>query len=188
MLVNKENELSQGYDAKLRKICNRRLQASDRLYADLTRMLGDGGKAGYSYWVASAYRSRNRQQALINEDVRKFVAQGMTKEAALAKTLEETMPAGHSEHETGLALDILCSDNMKMDVTQEQSKGNQWLREHCAEYGFILRYPKEAVSKTQISYEPWHFRYVGIEAAQFITSHNLTLEEFWEMAVNASPQ
>lgn len=182
VLVNKEYELSQDYDAKLRKICNRRLQASDRLYADLTNMLHDGGEAGFTYWVASAYRSRQRQQTLINEDVRKLVAQGMSQEDALAKTLEETMPAGHSEHETGLALDILCSDNMKMDVTQEQCKGNEWLRQHCAEYGFILRYPKEAVAKTKISYEPWHFRYVGVEAAQFITSHNLTLEEFWALA------
>lgn len=120
MLVNKEYALSDEYDRKLRKICNKRLQASERLYADLTTMLHAGEEAGYSYWIASAYRSRECQQALINQDVQKLVAQGMSKDDALAKT--------------------------------------------------------------GISYEPWHFRYVGVQAAEFITRHGLTLEQFCRLA------
>lgn len=182
VLVNKERELSADYDAALRKICNKRLQASDRMYTDLTGMLYDAKKAGYSLWIASAYRSRERQQTLVNEDVYKLMRQGVSEQEALEKTLQETMPAGHSEHETGLALDILSSDYLKLDEKQETYPGNQWLREHCAEYGFILRYPKDKVAETQISYEPWHFRYVGQEAAQFITSHHITLERFVKIA------
>lgn len=181
VLVNKENALSQDYDSSLRSICNGRLKASSYLYDALTDMLHDAGEAGYSFWIPSAYRSRQWQQSLVNQDVRKFMEQGMSEEEALEKTLEETMPAGHSEHETGLALDILCSDNMNMDISQEQSAGNIWLREHCHEYGFILRYPKEDEEITGISYEPWHFRYVGKEAAGFIVEHGLTLEEFCKM-------
>lgn len=88
------------------------------------------------------------------------------------------MPAGYSEHQTGLALDILSSSNLNMDASQENTKENQWMKEHCYEYGFILRYPKDKENITQISYEPWHFRYVGKEAAKYMKENQLTLEEF----------
>ena len=102
----------------------------------------------------------------------------MSYEEALQETYRQVMPAGYSEHETGLALDILVSGNSNMDNTQEVFPGNQWLRAHCAEYGFILRYPKEKEEITGIDYEPWHFRYVGKEAARYLTKYDLTLEEF----------
>lgn len=181
VLVNKDHELAKDYQAGLRSICNKRLKASNYIYKDLANMLEAGANEGHSFWIASAYRSRQRQQALINEDVRKFKKQGMSEEEALAKTLEETMPAGYSEHETGLALDILDSNNMKMDQTQENYEGNQWLRDHCHEFGFILRYPKEKEGITLISYEPWHLRYVGMEAAAYMKAHDLTLEEFHQL-------
>lgn len=178
VLVNKEHELDESYDPKLRTICNGRLEASDRMYQDLTKMLHAAGDAGYEYWIASAYRSRQRQQELIDEDVETLMEKGWSYEDALEQTLRETMPAGYSEHETGLALDILCSGNMNMDDSQANEPGNQWLVEHCSEYGFILRYPKDKETVTGIDYEPWHFRYVGRDAAVFIMEHNLTLEDF----------
>lgn len=179
VIANKELELPQDYNPKLRDICNGRLQAADVIYADLAAMLEAAGDAGFEYWIASGYRSRQKQQELIDEDVRRFMRDGMSYEAALEKTLEETMPAGHSEHETGLSLDILCSGNMDMNAAQAYEPGNEWLVAHCAEYGFILRYPADKEAITGIAYEPWHFRYVGREAAKFMTEHELTLEEFW---------
>jgi D-alanyl-D-alanine carboxypeptidase len=184
VLVNKEHELDEDYDSKLRSICKGRLMASDRLYEDLCAMLHAAGTEGYDYWIASAYRSRERQQELVDEDVSALMQKGFSYEDALEETLRETMPAGYSEHETGLALDILCSGNTAMDVSQADEPGNQWLMQHCQEYGFILRYPEDKVSVTEIDYEPWHFRYVGKEAARYITEHGLTLEEFVEMAMN----
>lgn len=181
VLVNKDNELCSEYDPQLRTICNGRLEASERLYEDLCAMLQAAGEAGYDYWIASAYRSRSRQQELIDEDVSALTQQGLSYQEALARTLRETMPAGHSEHETGLALDILCSGNTNMDVSQANEPGNEWLVTHCWEYGFILRYPEDKEDVTQIAYEPWHFRYVGREAAQFLTEEGITLEEFFEM-------
>jgi D-alanyl-D-alanine carboxypeptidase len=181
VLVNKENELDVDYDASLRSICKGRLQASDRLYDDLCAMLKAAQDAGYGYWIASAYRSRERQQELIDEDVAALMKKGYSYANALEETLMDTMPAGYSEHETGLALDILCSGNMNMDVSQADEKGNQWLVDHAAEYGFILRYPEDKVAVTEIEYEPWHFRYVGKEAAKYITENGLTLEEFWDI-------
>jgi D-alanyl-D-alanine carboxypeptidase len=180
VLVNKENALDTNYDARLKTICNGRLQASQWMYEDLCAMLEAAGEEGYDYWIASAYRSRQRQQELIDDDVAERMEQGKSYDEALAETLMETMPAGYSEHETGLALDILCSGNMNMDESQAAEPGNQWLARHCQEYGFILRYPADKVSETEIDYEPWHFRYVGKEAAQYITENELTLEEFWE--------
>lgn len=177
-LVNKENVCPEQI-FPLRTICSGRLEAADILYSDLCQMLKDAGNAGYQFWIASAYRSADKQQALVNEDVANAMMQGLSYEDALAKTYEETMPAGYSEHQTGLALDILSSENMKMDITQENTPGNQWLQKHCYEYGFILRYPKEKEEVTEISYEPWHFRYVGKEAAKYLRKKQLTLEEFY---------
>lgn len=182
VLVNREHALEEGaYEDSLRSICNGRLQASDYLYDDLVDLLAAADEAGYQYWIASAYRSRERQQELVDEDVARHMAQGMNRQQALEKTYKQTMPAGKSEHETGLALDILCSENLNMDVTQAEEPGNKWLAEHAWEYGFILRYPADKEAVTGILYEPWHFRYVGKAAAAFLWENDLTLEEFWEV-------
>lgn len=178
VLVNKDNPLKDDYDADLIYICNGRLQASSRLYDSLTKMLADAAEEGFQCWVASAYRSRQKQQDLIDEDVSKLMHSGMSYENALTEVYKETMPAGCSEHETGLALDILCSGNTRMDQSQENEPGNKWLKENCYKYGFILRYPSDKSGITGVNYEPWHFRYVGKKAATFIMKNNLTLEEF----------
>lgn len=182
ILVNKEHAMEDAsYENNLRQICNGRLQASKVLYSDLVDLLAAAGEEGYQYWIASAYRSKERQQELVDEDVARYMAQGMSRQEALAKTYEQTMPAGKSEHETGLALDILCSENLNMDETQAEEPGNKWLVEHAHEYGFVLRYPADKEEITGIYYEPWHFRYVGKEAAVFLRENELTLEEFWEI-------
>lgn len=181
LLVNKEKELPLSYEAGLRNICEGRLQAADILYEDLRAMLKDGGQAGFQYWIASAYRDRAYQQGLVDEDVGKYMSKGYSYEAALEKTYEYTMPAGKSEHETGLALDILCSTNTLMDESQKDEPGNRWLVDHCHEYGFILRYPAGKEDVTGIKYEPWHFRYVGKEAATYLKGKGWTLEEFYEV-------
>ena len=182
ILVNRDHELEASSQPILRSICRGRLEAADILYEDLCDLLKAGGEAGYEYWIASAYRDRSYQQGLVDEDVEKYMSKGYSYEAALQKTYEYTMPAGASEHETGLALDILCSTNMAMDESQAYEPGNRWLVEHCHEYGFILRYPEDKVDVTGISYEPWHFRYVGKEAAAYLKEKGWTLEEFYEAA------
>ena len=81
---------------------------------------------------------------------------------------------------TGLAFDIVALDYQMLDQKQETTEENQWLREHCAEYGFILRYPKDKEDITGIDYESWHFRYVGVEIAEYIMENGISLEEFLE--------
>lgn len=177
VLVNKDNKIPDDFKADLMYICNGRLQASRVIYNDLTDMLEAAGREGYSYWIASAYRSREKQQKLVDEDVNEYMKQGMGYDEALKKTCEETMPAAYSEHETGLALDILCSDNTVMNQSQKYEPGNQWLRENSYKYGFILRYPENKEGITKINYESWHFRYVGKKMTKLMYEEDITLEE-----------
>ena len=103
----------------------------------------------------------------------------MTEDEAREETARWTMPPGCSEHETGLAVDIVATDNQRLDDTQEQTPETIWLHENCWRFGFILRYPAGKEDVTGIDYESWHYRYVGIEAARYLTEQQLTLDEFW---------
>ena len=90
-----------------------------------------------------------------------------------------TVP-GASEHQIGLALDIICNEYTSLTEGFGDTEAGKWLAENSYRYGFILRYPKGKEYITGIEYEPWHFRYVGVEAATVITKAGITLEEFWE--------
>ncbi len=109
------------------------------------------------------------------------MAQGMDYDSVCGEALKQVMPPGYSEHETGLALDIVSADYQLLDDNQETTAENIWLRENCWKYGFILRYPADKEDITQISYESWHFRYVGEEAAEYITSNGICLEEYLDL-------
>ena len=99
---------------------------------------------------------------------------GMTYEEALTATSQAVAVPGHSEHQIGLAVDIVGTDEMY-----------EWLGEHCWDYGFILRYPADRIPITGIKYEPWHFRYVGIELATELKTLGLCMEEYIAMLTEA---
>ena len=128
-----------------------------RIEEPLRQMLDDGAKAGLSMYVASAYRSSEKQKEVFNATMQDWMA---------------------NEHATGLAVDIIASEYEGLDDRQGETDEQKWLMEHCWEYGFILRYPPEKVDITGIIYEPWHYRYVGKTAAEEIMKKNLTLEEY----------
>lgn len=153
-------------------------QASDIAYDAMVKMLKEGRKEGLQFEVCSSYRSVARQQELLEEDIADLVKKGYTYTDAYEEVTKETMPPGYSEHATGLAFDIVALSYQMLNAKQEKTAENKWLRAHCAEYGFILRYPKDKMDVTQISYESWHFRYVGTAAAGYIMENDLTLEEF----------
>ncbi len=106
------------------------------------------------------------------------MAQGYSYEEAEELAGQVVAVPGTSEHQLGLALDLVSSEYRKLDEEQENTKGFKWLKEYSWEYGFILRYPNGETDITGIIYEPWHFRYVGLEAAKEITEAGLTLEEY----------
>ena len=179
MLVNKDHAVPDGYEVEEHWLKNGRVSVSDLMYDALKDMLTDGSEDGREFVVASGYRSSEYQNQLLEEDILDSMEKyGMTWQEAYDKESQETMPAGHSEHETGLAVDLVAVSYQVLDAQQEYTAENQWLREHCHEYGFILRYPEGKGDITGINYEPWHFRYVGKEAAREIMERGITLEEY----------
>lgn len=179
LLVNKEHELPEDYEVKLHWLNNGSCAVAEVMYEALKEMLTEGSADGREFAVASGYRSRERQRELLDEDILAAInGQGLSWQEAYEQETRETMPPGYSEHETGLAVDIVALNYQLLDEGQERTPENQWLQDNCWKYGFILRYPREKEEITGVSYEAWHFRYVGKEAAKEIMEQGITLEEY----------
>lgn len=181
ILVNKEHPLPENYEVDLLTMYDKVNRAAQMAYQPLNDMLAAGRAEGLSFEICSSYRDVRLQERLFAEDVEALMQQGLSYEAAYAEVEKETMPPGHSEHSTGLAFDIVALSYQMLDAGQGNTPETRWLHEHCAEYGFILRYPKGKEEITKISYESWHYRYVGVEAATYIMEHELCLEEYLEI-------
>lgn len=132
----------------------------------LRQMILDCRATGIECWLNCGYRSKDQQQTILDERIEEYQQDGLSYEQARAKALETVALPGYSEHETGLAMDIVCS------VTPT------WLHEHCWEYGFILRYPENKTHITGIAYEHWHYRYVGTKVSMAMKDTGLCLEEY----------
>lgn len=179
LLVNKTHKIPEGYEPELHWLNNGRCAVAEEMYDALSEMLTDGSDEGREFVVASGYRSQEMQEELLQEDIMADMLNlGFSYQEAYEKEIRETMPPGYSEHETGLAVDIVSLDYQILDEQQEWTEENRWLREHCSDYGFILRYPRGKEDITEVDYESWHFRYVGKEAAKEITEQGITLEEY----------
>ncbi len=177
MLVNQSHPMEEGYVPELADIDSSH-QVDARILEPLQKMLSDAEKAGYKLYVCSAYRSVERQKELFNESMVDYVNQGMSYYEAAVETAKSIAWPGESEHATGLAMDIVSANYAMLDEKQGETKEQQWLMEHCYDYGFILRYPKDKMENTGIIYEPWHYRYVGVEDAKKIQEMGVTLEEY----------
>ncbi len=177
LLVNLWNPLPEQYTVKLEKLENG-LQIAAEACPALEKMLSDCEAAGMDVTVCSAYRTESTQNRLYQNKIARLRAAGYSREEALAEAGRWVAPPGTSEHQTGLAVDIMATDYPVLDEKQAQTEEQQWLMEHCWEYGFILRYPTDKSSVTGIGYEPWHYRYVGQETAASIYERGLCLEEY----------
>lgn len=186
MLVNVWSYMPEGYVPEVRRVYNCGADTGkdfDVRAADaLELMLSDARAAGYNMYLVSAYRTYDYQVGLFNRKLNEYKNAGYDDETAYSEASQWVAIPGTSEHCIGLAADIVSSTwyNTNSDLTHsfEDTEHFEWLYEHCADYGFILRYPKGKESVTAITYEPWHYRYVGVEAAKYIMENNLTLEEF----------
>lgn len=178
LLVNKENKLPEDYEVELKTLPDGVNRAAEEAYEPLCDMLKAGRREGLNFEICSSYRDVKRQEELFDEDLRVLMNSGYTYLQAYEEVEKETMPPGCSEHSTGLAFDIVALDYQMLDAGQARTAENKWLQEHCAEYGFILRYPEGKEDITGISYEAWHFRYVGQEVAEYIMEEGITLEEY----------
>ena len=185
-LVNKNNPLPKDYDNMIETEVvfeSWREYYLDVRAADyLERMIDDAKEDGIDLLVVSAYRTIEYQQQNFDNSVQdRMDNRGMTYDEAYADTLAEVALPGESEHNAGLALDIMCEEYQSMDDDGfENTDAFRWLNEHAAEYGFILRYPKGKQDVTGIIYEPWHYRFVGLYYANEIKNSGLCLEEYFE--------
>lgn len=177
VLVNPWNKVPKGYQADpvqfeggyyIGSACHDALKA----------MFDACRAAGCDPVLISGHRSRSFQEKLFDNKVQKLMDQGYSESGAKKKAAESVAVPGTSEHQLGLAADIIDDSNWSLDETQADNPTQQWLMEHCWEYGFILRYPEGTTEITGIIYEPWHYRYVGVEAALEIKALGITLEEY----------
>ena len=186
ILVNKQfvmpNEIA---DLPLKDIGDGyRVQAD--MYDALVEMMEGAKAAGLPLYIVSGYRPIERSRVLYNNKVQELLNSGYSRQEAEAEAGMWIAPPGTSEHSTGLAADLISADYYTKlpDLLPEfeEFEEAKWLKEHCAEYGFILRFPKGKEDITQVVFEPWHFRYVGKQAAAEIMAAGITLEEYLGVA------
>ncbi len=177
ILVNSEHPIPQDYIPNLSKLDNG-LEFDARAIGKLNAMINDAKAQGLAPIVVSAYRPVDRQARLFMDKVVTLMEEGYARELAEAITKTSIAYPGTSEHQLGLAVDIATLHCPYLDERVAEAPEIKWLTAHCAEYGFILRYPKGKEHITGIMYEPWHFRYVGKRAAQEIMQRGITLEEY----------
>lgn len=147
-------------------------------YTDLIAMISDCNLNCPQVIVLSSYRTHQQQTNNYNNKVQFYVNQGYSQEEAEREAAKVIAIPGTSEHQLGLAVDIIDTRDWSLEENQADLPAQQWLMENCWRYGFILRYPKDKTHITGIIYEPWHYRYVGRAVAAELHESGLTLEEY----------
>ncbi len=177
LLVNPWNEMPEDYEVTLKALPDGQ-KVDERAYDDLNAMLEACRDAGLRPKICSSYRTQAKQTYLYNNKITRLRNAGYSKAAALEEAGRWVARPGTSEHQLGLALDIVSSSYQALTKKQEKTAEQKWLMEHCWEYGFILRYPSDKSEITGIGYEPWHYRYVGREVALDVRESGLCFEEY----------
>ena len=183
VLVNHANKMPDNYTFDTKECgsstsVNKTLQtvACDAFLAMQKAAAADG----VTVWMQSGYRSVKYQTSLYERKTKYYLDKGYDNATAKEKAAAVVNPPGYSEHNCGLAADLNSPEHTGLDEGFEKTAAFRWLCEHAGDYGFILRYPKDAEDKTEIIYEPWHWRYVGVENAAKINASGLCFEEYIE--------
>ncbi len=177
-LVNPDHPLPEDFEApELTELIND--QSFDtRAYPYLQEMMDAVRAEGFRPLICSSFRTWEDQTWLFDRKVKSCIELGMAPSQAQTEAAIWVAKPGTSEHQLGLAVDIVSMQYQVLDDAQADTPLQQWLMAHCWEYGFILRYPEDKTDITQIGFEPWHYRYVGKEAAKAITEAGICLEEY----------
>ena len=183
ILVSRTHKMPEDYPVETKECgsataINKTLQteAADAFLA----MQAAAAKDGVTVWMQSGYRSVKYQTSLYERKTKYYLDKGYDNATAKEKAAAVVNPPGYSEHNCGLAADLNSPEHTGLDEGFEKTAAFRWLCEHAGDYGFILRYPKDAEDKTEIIYEPWHWRYVGVENAAKINASGLCFEEYIE--------
>lgn len=182
LLINKQHPIPDDYTFTLGNIKTMKgtMQCDERIIEELLAMMQAAKEDGVNLAICSPYRDLKYQEVLFNRKIEAYMSKGMSYMEAYKISSQAVTVPGASEHQLGLAIDIVCDTYQSLDEGFGDTDAGKWLKEHCSEYGFILRYPKGKEYITSIEFEPWHFRYVGQEAAKVIMKEELCLEEFWD--------
>lgn len=177
LLVNPWNPIPENYEPELTYLRNG--QAVDsRCYPELQQMMDDCRAAGFDPLICASYRTMEKQEALFEDKEARLIREGCPENEVEAEAAKVVAYPGTSEHQLGLALDIVDVSYQQLDTEQENTPVQQWLMKNSWKYGFVLRYPTDKSDITGIIYEPWHYRYVGKEAAAEMYENKLCLEEY----------
>lgn len=174
ILINKDNRIPEDYEVKLTKLANGK-KVDERIYPELQKMFNDARASGLSLFVAQGYRTEEEQQLLLDQKQEAYENEGNSPKEARKLAEQWVAVPGTSEHQIGIAVDI--------NADTEKCKAEDvydWLADNAHKYGFINRYPADKTDITGISNEPWHYRYVGVDAATEIHKKDLCLEEYIE--------
>ena len=176
-LVNFENTIPKDWKVDLVQLNNGQ-SVDRRIYDDLIAMLQAAKSEGLNPLICSSYRTNEKQEQLYQNKVSEYLSQGYSKVEASDKAAFWVARPGTSEHQLGLAVDIVSTKNQRLYRSQENTVEQQWLIQNSWKYGFVLRYPTNKNSITGVGYEPWHYRYVGKEHAKKINELGVCLEEY----------
>lgn len=179
MLTNARYPVPDDYEVELTEVPGSNQSVDSRIYEPLMSMFEAMKSEGMSPRLCSGYRTLDKQEKLFNRKVQSYVRSGYSMEKANEMARQVLSIPGSGEHCLGLAVDIYSASYKRLETGFEKTPEGMWLREHSQDYGFILRYEKGKEEITGIQYEPWHFRYVGVEAARYLKEHQLSLEEFY---------
>jgi D-alanyl-D-alanine carboxypeptidase len=181
ILVNTDHPLSSDFRVDLVKI-NGGYLVDQRVSAPLRALIADAAENGVPLTVCSAFRTVKAQQALIDKKAQSLVVSGLDVDLAYSVAGRYIANPGESEHHTGLAVDFLTDGISQLNENFTGTDAYQWLTDNAYRYGFILRYPKGKEEITHMSFEPWHYRFVGREYAAAIREADLCLEEYLDTA------
>jgi len=176
IFVSRESALPQGYSGKVKLaacVPGYDHQMESTAAAQYRKMFDAGKADGVTLAPYSGYRSTQRQKNNFENKIKSYENGGKGREAAVMAASQSILPPGCSEHEAGLAMDIVSTD-----ANFKDTKEYKWLVENAHNYGFILRYPSGKTNITLVKYEPWHWRYVGIEHATKMKETGQVLEEY----------
>lgn len=184
ILINKQNSIPEGYEDQvpLGKINTMKgiMRCDERIIDDLLAMIQTAKEDGVTLQICSPYRDLEYQELLFNRKITYYMNKGLSYMEAYQLGSQAVTVPNASEHQLGLALDIVSDTFVDLKEGFADTEAGKWLAANSYRFGFILRYPKGKEDITCIEFEPWHFRYVGVEAATLITEKGITLEEFWE--------
>ncbi len=172
ILVNEKHAIPENYNPKLTQLSNG-IYIDSKIYPDLQKMFDDARNDGVYPVVSEGYRTHEQQYQMMKDKINSFINEGYSGNEAERLAKNWVAEVGKSEHELGLAVDI----NADLLYSSDEEVYS-WLADNAYKYGFILRYPPDKEDITGIDYEPWHYRYVGIDTALEIYEQQITLEEY----------